>query len=143
MSKSFINRIFFFFQATALLLFVMIIVLMIGISRMLFWQQCLFSSCLVPFFLFTVMVYTAGTLMSPYQVEVHDSSVSFHHFLRSRTENIPYNRIREIELPRGERSLQVLIVDDHGYEHRFLMVGNRISREIIKGYKRFRRKRAV
>ncbi|MBN1389980.1 MAG: hypothetical protein JXA22_04995 [Candidatus Thermoplasmatota archaeon] len=143
MLKVFLNRTFIFFQATALLLFIMMIVLIIAITRMVLWQQCLMSSCAVPFYMFVLMIYIAGTLLSPYKIEVHDSSVSFHHFLRSRTENIPYNRIKEIEIPRGERSLQIQIIDDHGYEHRFFMVRYRISREIIARHQRYIKKHKV
>ena len=140
MMKVFINRTLIFFQSTAFFLILLLFLYIIAVSRMEGNLQCMMSICIVPVYLFILMIWMAGTLLSPLKVEVHDNSVQFVSIIPGRTQSIPYNRIREIELPRGERSYQIMITDDHGGEHRFYMVGYRISREIIRKYEKAKRR---
>lgn len=142
MVKVFLNRTLIFFQSTALFLLIMLVVYIIAVVRMEGVLQCFMSICIVPVYLFFFMVYVAGTLLSPIKVEVHNASVQFVSLVPGRTKSLPYNRISEIELPREERSFQILITDDHGGEHRFYMVRYGISKEIIKKYERFKKKEA-
>ncbi|MGA1794092.1 MAG: hypothetical protein ACMUHM_09080 [Thermoplasmatota archaeon] len=142
MVKAFVNRTLIFFQSVAIFLVIMLIVYIIAVVRMEGLSQCLMTICIIPVYLLILMVWVAGTLLSPIKVEVHDHSVQFVSIIPGRTKSIPYNRIREIELPREERSYQVVITDDHGGEHRFYMVNYRISREIIKRHGKFIRKEA-
>jgi len=142
MVKVFVNRTLIFFQSIALVLLIMLVVYIVAVVRMEGLGQCLMAVCIVPVYLFILMVWVAGTLLSPVKVEVHDASVQFVSLIPGRTKSLPYNRIREIELPREERSFQVVITDDHGGEHRFYMVNYRISKEIIQRFKKFKKKEA-
>jgi hypothetical protein len=85
------------------------------------------------------MVYLGGTFLSPIKVEVYDNSVIFVNLLKSRTKSIPYNRIKKIKIPGKGSSNQILIVDKHGTEHKFYMVGHAISREILDEYRMYKK----
>lgn len=141
MGRVILNRTLIFFQSLAFFLLVMLIVYLIVISRSDLWQICLFSSCVIPVYIFILMVYLGGTFLSPIKVEVYDNSVIFINLLKSRTKSIPYNRIKKIRIPGKGRSNQVVIMDNHGAEHKFYMVNYRISKEILAEYDKFKKKK--
>ena len=141
MGRIFLNRTLIFFQSLAFFLLVMLVVYIFVISRSDLWQICLFSSCVIPVYIFIPMVYLGGTFLSPIKVEVYDNSVIFVNILRFRTKSIPYNRIKKIEVPGRRSSNQVIIIDKHGAEHKFYMVNYRISKEILAEYSEFKKKK--
>jgi hypothetical protein len=138
MGRVFVNRTLMVFQSVAFFLYLMLVVLLIGILGRSLLQLCLISSCVGPVYLIVLIVHIGGTVLSPLKIEIFDNSVKFHHFLKLRSKSLPYNRIREIQLPARARSNRIVILDDHGKEHRFYMVSFRISKEIIKAYEDFR-----
>ena len=141
MGRVFLNKTLIFFQSLAFFLLIMLIVSIFVISRSDTWMICLFSSCIIPVYILILMVYLGGTFLSPIKVEIYDNSVIFVNLLKSRTKSIPYNRIRKIKIPGKGRSNQIVIVDDHGSEHRFYMVNYTISREIQDEYGKYVKKK--
>jgi hypothetical protein len=89
-------------------------------------------------YIFILMVYIGGTFLSPIKVEVFENSVVFSHFIKARTKSIPYNRIKEINPSKKEKRNQIMIVDNYGEEHRFYMIGPKISKEIIDQFQKFK-----
>ena len=141
MGSVFLNKTLIIFQSIALFLFIMLIIFIIAVSRMKFWEFCLLSSCMLPVYLVIFMIYTGGTLLSPIRIEIFDNSIFFTSLIPSRSKSIPFNRIKRIEAPKRSRSSRIIIVDDHGYEHKFYMINHKISNEIMNRYRDYKKKK--
>jgi hypothetical protein len=137
MGRVFVNRTLIVFQIIALFLFIMFFVYLLAIWNRVLWQQCAISACVGPVYFLVLMMYVGGTFLAPVKVEIFQNSVMFSHFLKARSKSFPFNRIKEIELPAGSRSNRIVIVDNHGEEHKFYMVSHRISKVIVDEYKSY------